>query len=426
MYDAVVLGGGYSGLAAARHLVQGGAECLLLEASDGLGGAGRCGRVGGESVEWFYHHIKPHDTYLLELISQMGLEDSLLWQETFMAFYQGKQLYPFSRPQDLLRFAPFTLGDKLRFCAGMLSLRFTHSQALAGVSAKEWIERHWGSSVYRKMMAPMMRNKFGIPPERVCAGFLHGRIKGLSSTKVRGVGGERLGYLDGGLDRLARRLGRELDQGAEVMLETPVESLERGDDGYLVHAGSRTHAARVVINTLPLNHFARLPVNFFFTGGVKYQGVACALMALDRPLDLPYWTNILEPGFSFKVVVNQSLVGRHRANLVYCSAYLPDGHPLIIASPKEVRELYLKDLTAMAGPVKLLDCLVTQSPVATPVFDVDYRQQTHDLQSRLPGVFFAGNATIYPHSRTVSRVIGSGRRAAGLALEWLAAGAKAA
>ncbi|MBU1156093.1 MAG: FAD-dependent oxidoreductase, partial [Proteobacteria bacterium] len=83
-------------------------------------------------------------------------------------------------------------------------------------------------------------------------------------------------------------------------------------------------------------------------------------------------------------------------------------------------------LRAMVGPVELADCLVTQSPVATPVFDVDYHQQTHDLQSRLPGVFFAGNATIYPHSRTVSSVIGSGRRAAGMALERLASGARAA
>ncbi|MBU1155563.1 MAG: FAD-dependent oxidoreductase, partial [Proteobacteria bacterium] len=323
MYDAVVLGGGYSGLAAARSLMRGGAGCLLLEASGGLGGAGRCGPVAGESVEWFYHHIKPHDTELLELIGEMGLTGSLLWQETSMAFYLEGRIYPFSRPQDLLRFAPFNLADKLRFCAGMLSSRFTQSQNLTGMSAKDWIVRHWGQSVYHKMMAPMMRNKFGIPPERVCAGFLHGRIKGLAATKAKGVSGEMLGYLDGGLDRLARRLGEELAQGAQVRLNSPVEALERGKDGYLVHAGGQSHAARVVINTLPLNLFARLPVNFSFESRVKYQGVACALMALDRPLELPYWTNILEPGFSFKVVVNQSLLGRHRANLVYCSAYLP-------------------------------------------------------------------------------------------------------
>ncbi|BEQ16198.1 FAD-dependent oxidoreductase [Desulfoferula mesophila] len=425
MYDAIVLGGGYSGLAAARSLMHSGAGCLLLEAGDGLGGAGRCGPVAGESVEWFYHHIKPHDTFILDLIGQMGLENSLLWRETSMAFYLGQRLYPFSRPQDLLRFAPFTLADKMRFCAGMLSSRFTKSQNLAGVSAKDWIVRHWGPSVYHKMMAPLMRNKFGIPPERVCAGFLHGRIKGLSDTKSKGVGGEMLGYLDGGLDRLTRRLAQELAIGAEVKLQSPVTTLERTKDGYMVHAGGLSHTSKVVINTLPLNYFAKLPANFNFDNQVKYQGVVCALMALERPLDLPYWTNILEPGFSFKVLVNQSLLGPHRANLIYCSSYLPDDHPLISAPADQVRELYLKDLRTMAGTVKLKDCLVTQSPVATPVFDVDYRKQTHDLQYRLPGVFFAGNATIYPHSRTVSSVVGSGQRAAALALEHLAAGARA-
>lgn len=426
MYDVVVLGGGYSGLAAARSLMLGGAGCLLLEADGGLGGAGRCGPVAGETVEWFYHHIKPHDTFLLELIGEMGLESSLLWQETSMAFYLERRIYPFSRPQDLLRFAPFNLSDKLRFCAGMLTSRFTQSQDLAGVSAKDWIVRHWGRSVYRKMMAPMMRNKFGIPPERVCAGFLHGRIKGLAATKAKGVSGEMLGYLDGGMDRLTRRLAEELATGAQVLTHSPVTALERTESGYMVHAGGRTHAAKMIINTLPLNYFARLPVNFSFESRVKYQGVACALMALDRPLELPYWTNILEPGFSFKVAVNQSRLGRHRANLVYCSAYLPDDHPLITAPADQVRDIYLKDLRAMAGPVELLDCLVTQSPVATPVFDVDYRQQINGLQSRLPGVFFAGNATIYPHSRTLSSVIGSGQRAAASALERLAAESRAA
>lgn len=234
-----------------------------------------------------------------------------------------------------------------------------------------------------------------------------------------------LGYLDGGLDRLTRRLAQELAIGAEVKLQSPVTTLERTKDGYMVHAGGLSHTSKVVINTLPLNYFAKLPANFNFDNQVKYQGVVCALMALERPLDLPYWTNILEPGFSFKVLVNQSLLGPHRANLIYCSSYLPDDHPLISAPADQVRELYLKDLRTMAGTVKLKDCLVTQSPVATPVFDVDYRKQTHDLQYRLPGVFFAGNATIYPHSRTVSSVVGSGQRAAALALEHLAAGARA-
>ena len=118
----------------------------------------------------------------------------------------------------------------------------------------------------------MLRNKFGIPPERVCAGFLHGRIQGLAATKAKGVRGETLGYLEGGLDRLARRLGWELAQRGRVLLGTPAQALEQTSGGWLVHARGRVHPARVVVNTLPLNYFARLPLNFSFTSPVKYQG----------------------------------------------------------------------------------------------------------------------------------------------------------
>ena len=62
-WDAVVVGGGFAGLAAARELSHSGAEVLLLEARDRLGGRTWTGPFGDQDVELggaYVHWMQPH------------------------------------------------------------------------------------------------------------------------------------------------------------------------------------------------------------------------------------------------------------------------------------------------------------------------------------------------------------------------------
>jgi protoporphyrinogen oxidase len=187
--NILILGGGFAGLAAAYRLAKRGVRSTILEAQAELGGLAGCTRIDGVLIENLYHHIKPEDGHLIELINEMGLSGQLRWADTRMGFYIDSEFHPFSTPADLLRFSPLPLMDRFRFALGVLKAKRTEGKTLEGLNAEEWVVREWGRTVYERIMRPMLMNKFGIPPAQISAGFLQGRIKGLSSAKSNVKGG---------------------------------------------------------------------------------------------------------------------------------------------------------------------------------------------------------------------------------------------
>lgn len=410
--QVLVLGAGFSGLAAAARLIENGVPCTVLEASPMVGGLGGCTRVAGAEIELTYHHIKPEDTDLISLIETKGLGNKLRWSDTRMAFYVDKAFHRFSTPLDLIRFKPFSLVDRVRFGLGVLKAKRIDGKSLEGLSAEEWVIRDWGKNVYERMMRPMLLNKFGIPPSRISAGFLQGRIKGLSSAKTDVRRGEQLAYLLGGLQPVAEMLADDIRLGGELLLKTPVTRIESGSKGLSVWNGEHRFETRHVVNTLPMTVFESIPKNFDFATGVEYQAAICAIFALDRDITPHYWINVLDDDITFRIVVNQSRVADYEHCMIYCANYVRQDDPLFAKSNEEILELYISSLRRMFGTLSVLDHRVFRTRFATPVFDKDFASKTHDLDRRVPGMVFAGNVKIYPYSRTVSSVIGAGYKAA--------------
>src|SRR5262245_66295538 len=69
----VIIGGGLSGLAAARDLALAGQQVTLLESAPVAGGLASSLRLKGESVEHFYHFICRGDDALLEMGNEVGI-----------------------------------------------------------------------------------------------------------------------------------------------------------------------------------------------------------------------------------------------------------------------------------------------------------------------------------------------------------------
>jgi protoporphyrinogen oxidase len=418
----LILGAGFAGLAAALRLAREGVTSVILEAGPAPGGLGGCCQLDGVSIERFYHHIKPEDRHLIDLAGELGLADRLEWRDTRMGFYVGGRFHPFSTPLDLLRFSPLSFPDRLRFGLGVLHAKRIDGQQLEGLDAETWVLRVFGRNVYERVMKPMLLNKFGIPPARISAGFLQGRIKGLSSSKTDTRRGEQFAYLRGGLQQLADRVTASVQGRSELLLRTPVERIESRSGGFHVWSGGREFSAPVVINTLPLSVFAGLPRNFDFQSRIEYQAVVCAIFALREDPTPLYWTNVLDPGISFRVVVNQTRLDPQRHPVVYCGNYMRPDDPFFHQPDSVVLETYERDLARMFGAVSIVDRAISRTRFATPVFDRDFAANTAHLDAALPGMVFAGNVKIYPYSRTVSSVIGTGYAAAAKTLALLARG----
>jgi protoporphyrinogen oxidase len=269
------------------------------------------------------------------------------------------------------------------------------------------------------MMKPMLLNKFGISPDKISAGFLHGRIKGLSSAKTRVQSGELLAYLHGSTQELTDRLEAEVRKHVQIRLSSPVTRIDKVNDGFSVSSSGSEFKARCVVNTLPLQVFEKISKNFLFHNRIDYQGVICTIFSIVEKLTPLYWINIIDEDITFRVLVNQTLLDDYNNTIVYCANYVPENHSLFQMSNREIVELYKKDLETIFGKITVVDYSVFRTPYATPVFDRNFAEKIMELENLAAGMYFAGAVKIYPGSRTLSSVIRTGYEAADKVLELL-------
>ena len=148
----VVIGGGISGLAAARRLD---GDVTVLEAADGLGGLARGFEIAGSPIERYYHFLIPGETDVIDLITELGLGHRLRWFEASMGVLAGGRLWPFSTPLDLMKFGPLPLADRIRAGVGALRLgRVRDWEPLDAIPARHWLTGSHEPGGHRRGVEP--------------------------------------------------------------------------------------------------------------------------------------------------------------------------------------------------------------------------------------------------------------------------------
>ena len=106
--DAIVLGGGPAGLAAADRLAEGGMRVVLLEADTELGGLAKSFRQDGKWIPITYHHVMGIDTATHRFLKRFGLWESMVWKSIKVVFWFHGKAYPLVQPWHILGFATLT------------------------------------------------------------------------------------------------------------------------------------------------------------------------------------------------------------------------------------------------------------------------------------------------------------------------------
>ncbi|HVM36527.1 MAG TPA: protoporphyrinogen oxidase [Actinomycetota bacterium] len=264
--SVVVVGGGISGLVAARTLEAAGEEVILLEMAERLGGKIVTHEIRDAVIEggpdWFITRVPE----ALELCRDLGIEDRLVSPvgSGTLVLRRGK-MRPF--PRGFVRGIPPSARAALqsRFVSPVGALRALADYVLPGpltgpdVSVGALVRRRLGRQVLERLVEPMLAaSRSGAPDEiSLAAGAPEIDAAARSSRSVmRALRREArepamlppfLG-VRGGMEHVVHALSGGLKK-TQVMLRSEVTTIERAGSGWHVELGSggRLEARATVI-----------------------------------------------------------------------------------------------------------------------------------------------------------------------------------
>ncbi|HUR94003.1 MAG TPA: NAD(P)/FAD-dependent oxidoreductase [Gemmatimonadales bacterium] len=420
----VVIGGGFTGLAAAWELAGRGVRVTLCEADPELGGLAGSFEVGGTRLEKFYHHWFTNDRHVIDLVHELDRDDQVLHRPTRTGMYFAHRFFRLSKPQDVLRFSPLRWRDRLRL--GLLALRARRVRdwrALEDLTAEEWLTRLGGPEVFRVVWQPLLEGKFGPFASEISAVWFWNKLKLRGGSRGR-AGEEVLAYYRGGFAALADELASAIQRrGGVLRLNTPVLGLDVRDGRVTgVVTPSGTLAADAVIATPALPVVADLvephvePEYVRQLRRIEYLANLCVVLELDRSLSETYWLNVNDPGFPFVGVIEHTnfepastYEGRH---LVYLSKYLPESHELYRMGDEELLEFSLQHLQRMFPALErswILGSHVWRARFSQPIVVRRYGSLIPAVTTPVEGLYLSTMAQVYPEDRGTNYAIREGR-----------------
>ncbi len=270
--DAVVVGGGISGLAIAHGLARRGFELRLIEASERFGGVLKSARREGFLFEHGPNTVLATSAEVERLVDEVGLAERIQWADSkagkrYIA-RRGKLHAVPTGPGAMLTSRLFTTCAKFRLLKEPW-IKAEDPEAYESVAS--FVARRLGPEFLDYAINPMVAGVYAGRPEeleirsvfpkihaleREHGSLIRGMIRGAKERKAREASGDvardraRLFSFPEGLEELPRAIAVELGERAEA--GTRVLEIHRDDESWRVvteAAGGRqeTRRARAVV-----------------------------------------------------------------------------------------------------------------------------------------------------------------------------------
>ena len=248
--DAIIIGGGVAGLAAATLIARNGKTVRLYEQSHLLGGRAQTRKQDG-----FYLNIGPHALYRggrgIEVLRELGIDPRGKVPSVSGAFAikdGAKHTFP-AGVVSLLTTSLFGLSAKLEAARLLASIGKVDGNRLMDISVREWLDRNISHrEVQDFVLAAFRVSTYADAPELMSAGAAIEQLKKAQDKSVL--------YLDGGWQTLVDGL-REAALRSGVIIETgaKVEAVTRDAtgavEGVRLADGRALRASIVVIASSP-------------------------------------------------------------------------------------------------------------------------------------------------------------------------------
>jgi protoporphyrinogen oxidase len=425
--EVIIVGAGYTGLAAALDLSRAGCKVTLYEKDSDVGGlAGTFEINKGIRIEKFYHHWFTSDVDVLDLIDELGLGHLKRPVSSNTGLYYTNSVFRLASPLDLLSFSPIPFVDRIR--TGLMALvarRINDWRPLERISAEEWLIRHGGRRAYDTIWRPLMQGKFGVEAPNVSAVWIWNKLKLRGSSRNK-KGGESLVYFGGGFGALTDGIRKSLSEmGVTIKLNTGVRSvLVENGKAVGVETEHGVHRADAVLCTIPLPQFLSmtpaLPADYRKQcEQIRFLGNSCLVLRLNRSLSSTYWLNVADASFPFVGIIEHTNLdpkenygGDH---VVYLSKYLPTTEKLFSFTPDEMLEYCIPFIQRIFPEFErswILSHHVWKAHFSQPVITKGYSSLIPQLKTPVEDLWLCTMAQIYPEDRGTNYAVRYGRRVA--------------
>jgi monoamine oxidase len=438
--DAIVIGGGLSGLAAAHRLHAAGKRVRVLEARDRVGGRTWTVDFVGGPVDLGGQWIGPGQERVLALCRELDLH----WYEQYQV---GEKLLDYDgeirRYRGYLPKLPLFALAELGIALGRIERaarrvprdapwRARDAAALDGMDVATWLSKRTFTHAARTTLRIATEAIFAAHPREISLLYFLQYIHCSDGIErlTRITDGAQNWKIEGGAQQLSTRLAERL--GAALRVGEPVLAVTQDDSGVTVRTAVGTHrAARVIVATAPglaatIDFAPALPSNRLeLQQHMRMGRVIKALLAYD----LPFWRSLglsgeaISEGLAVRMVFD-ACGAQHSAPARLVAFVLGDqAERLSKVSPTIRREVITADLVRLFGPdaarpIGYLECNWAEEPWSAGCY-VGLLEPGRlcelgpALRSVVGRIHFAGTEAATRWAGYMEGAIESGERAAG-------------
>ncbi|MBU2592146.1 MAG: FAD-dependent oxidoreductase [Patescibacteria group bacterium] len=406
-----IVGGGITGLFLAREISKKGKdEICLFEAEKELGGLSRSLRekTWRWPLEGFFHHFFTSDDLVKELLTELGLIDKLVYRETKTSVYSHGRISPFDNLFDFLRFPNLTVFDKLRMGTVLFLLRqLPYFGFFENYRASDIFPKLIGNNGWQEIWGRLMEGKFDRFSKEVSFSWLWSRIK---------VRSQQLGYLNGGNKQMFDLIAKQIGKNNRLFLDDPVLKIGPAGNSWLIKSKRRSALVDKIFLTLPLPKALKIVKDILPEpalkkfGKLKMIGALNLILRMKKPF-LPqgtYWLNILDTGFPFIVIVEQTNLvdaGNYGGeNLVYVGGYYSQEDPIFKQSAGQVLKSFSPGLKKINADFEkfLIGVNVFSDLCAQPIIPTGYSAIKPSLELIPDKIYWATPNHIFPWDRGIN------------------------
>ncbi len=309
-----VIGAGISGLLNAYRLSSK-HQVTIYEQTGQIGGLCAGFESEGVYLDRYNHFFSKADKELLDLISDLGLNDSVSWKKVKQSLILNGKTNDLSNPLGLIGLNRLGAFDKIKLAKFLIDNKFSKANiSLNDHSADDWIIDKCGINVFNLLFRPLLDYKTQSPKD-ISALYLKARLDERKNNTIA--------TLKGGMRTLIVALREKLHNNkANIWLNSKVKKIMKDDkDKWQVLLASGSEEYDLVICCTSLNDAAALFVaNPGFPVG-EYLNVGSWVLDLKQPINKNFWLFLVDDEHKRRHVVINTLP-LNADNLIYFSFYL--------------------------------------------------------------------------------------------------------